>query len=594
MIVRLRQMNHKAYITNSIILAIMSFKDSGIPSTTIIGVIPQYPQHTKNNIFSWVVMPPVGILSVLTNLKIDKKYDSYCIDENNYRGPLDFIGMPDHEFLQRQKPAKFAFLYGGMSSSILRMYSIAQTYKKFGSIVVAGGSHVDALPKEALSKGVDIVVHGEGEETAKEVVEAMLEGNPLDNIPGISFINEKGEYVFTGRREPINNLNLFESPDLTIVRHLNKKFTHIPISRGRGCNFNCEFCVVHDLYGSYKSMSPYKVVENIIKYSDLGYKEFFFTDDNFAQDIQDTINLCRMIGDHKRQFKKKIRLNVQVRTEIAENDELLEAMKYAGVKSLCIGYESPINEELKSMRKGVTAELLERRSRKLSKLFYIHGMFIFGYPSFSDSKYKSALTLKQKAKTYMRFIKRAKIDSFQIMKTLPLPGSVLREKLEKENRLLPLEMVNWDKYDGLWLCYNPKPEDIDPYELQKLPTLLMKRVYLGNFIESSINYGNWINWLWNGTLGFPLQFSIFYSKMFVKNTFSRLRNQSFMDVPSDEIRNLFYTPLLSAWRDIKRKWRNLAIKTGGGRIASRWYKLYNQSDYKSRLEHFFKKQRTNQ
>ena len=566
----------------------MDFKNAGSESTTIIGVIPQYPQHTKNNIFSEFRLPPIGILSVLTNIRRDKKYDVYCIDENNYRGPLDFTGTPDHDFLQRQKPSKFVFLYGGMSSSILRMYSIAQTYKKFGSIVVAGGSHVDALPKEALSKGVDIIVHGEGEETSKEVLEAILEKRPLEKIRGISFINERGEYIFTGRREPIKDLNMLESPDLTIVRHLKKRFTHIPLSRGRGCNFNCEFCVVHDQYGSYKSRAPDKVVEDITKYSDLGYKDFFFTDDNFAQNMEETIRLCRLIGDHKRLFKKKVHLNVQVRTEIAENEELMDAMSYAGVKSLCIGYESPINEELKAMRKGTTVELLEKRSRKLAKKFYIHGMFIFGYPSFKDSKFKSNLTLKEKAKVYMRFIRRAKIDSFQVMKAIPLPGSALREKLEKENRIFPLEMVNWDKYDGVWLCYNPEPEGIDPYELQNLPNLLMKKRYLGSIIGSSINYGNWINWAWNATLGFPLQFSTFYSKMFIKNMVSGLKNQRFMETPSDEIRNLFYMPLLGAWKGIKRKWRNLAIKTYGGRVVSRWYKLYNSSDYKSRLESFFK------
>ncbi len=37
--------------------------------------------------------------------------------------------------------------------------------ERFGTITIAGGSHVDALPKEALSSGIDIVVHGEGEKT---------------------------------------------------------------------------------------------------------------------------------------------------------------------------------------------------------------------------------------------------------------------------------------------------------------------------------------------------------------------------------------------------------------------------------------------
>jgi len=64
------------------------------------------------------------------------------------------------------------------------------------------------------------------------------------------------------------------------------------------------------------------------------------------------IALCKGIGDYKRN-SEEIDMIVQVRSEAAENDELIEAMRYAGVTTLAIGYESPINEELRAMRKGV-------------------------------------------------------------------------------------------------------------------------------------------------------------------------------------------------------------------------------------------------
>ena len=37
---------------------------------------------------------------------------------------------------------------------------LARQYQCFSTITVAGGSHVDALPEEALKSGIDIVVHG--------------------------------------------------------------------------------------------------------------------------------------------------------------------------------------------------------------------------------------------------------------------------------------------------------------------------------------------------------------------------------------------------------------------------------------------------
>ena len=114
---------------------------------TIIGIIPQYPKHSQHNIYAKIKMPPVGILSVISQINNHLHCkEVYAIDENNYNGPQDFIGLPDHSFLQTRQSAQLALFYGGMSNSIPRMFSIAGQYKGFGAITIAGGSHVDALP----------------------------------------------------------------------------------------------------------------------------------------------------------------------------------------------------------------------------------------------------------------------------------------------------------------------------------------------------------------------------------------------------------------------------------------------------------------
>ncbi|MFH1591877.1 MAG: radical SAM protein [Candidatus Woesearchaeota archaeon] len=570
-------------------------KEEGI---SIIGIIPQYPKHSQHNIYAKIKMPPVGIISILSQINHNQRYNEiYAIDENNYGGPRDFKGAPDHQFLHQKTPVKIAMLYGGMSNSIPRMFSIAQQYRKFGAIAIAGGSHVDEEPEEALKSGISIVVHGEGEETTQEILKIIIKNNEVElnpkelaTIKGISILDENGKYLFTGKREPIKDLDCLEDPDLTLIKFLEKRWSAIPINRGRGCNFNCEFCIVNKQYGKYKGSSVEKALRQIIKYSDLGYKDFFFTDDNFAQDIKKTIELCKMIGEYKRKFKKKIRITVQVRNEVAENDELIKAMIFAGVRTLAIGYESPINEELSRMNKMVTVEKLLKRSRKLSKYFYLHGMFIFGYPTFKDSKYKSNLTLDQRVKAYEKFFKQAKIDTVQALNAVPAPGTLLRTKLQEEKRLLPLEMVGWDKYDGLFLCYDPTPEGLDAYELQILPKILMKNWYLGNFINGKLNYGKWMNWTYHATIGFPIQFAIFYTKRFFHNLIEKRRERN---LDKEEIllpkRNIFYTSLVNAWADMERRWRNLFIITYGGGIARSWLEEYKKSDYKAKLKEFLSK-----
>jgi len=561
----------------------------------IIGIIPQYSEHSRHNIYTKVRMPPVGIISVLSQLNRNLGVEVYAIDENNYGGPRDFLGLPDHAFLQSREPVKVAMFYGGMSNSIPRLFSLAQQYKGFGALTVTGGSHVDALPDEALQSGVDVVVHGEGEKTMEEILEVvLLEGRVefdrerLAGVKGISFLSGNRR-VFTGKREPIKNLDELRSPDLTLIRHLEKRWSAIPLSRGRGCKYHCEFCVVNELYGPYKSSSAGKTLEEVAKYLDLGYRNFFFTDDNFAQNPEETISLCRDIEDYVGKFKRKQKPNfiVQVRNEVAEDGKLITAMKSAGVTILAIGYESPINEELKAMKKGVTVEKLVERSRKLAKHFYLHGMFIFGYPTFEDSKYKSELSLEAKAKAYKKFFKDARLDTVQVLNAVPLPGSKLRAKLEKEGRLFPLQKVGWDKYGGQHLCYDPAPEGLSAYELQNLPRTLMKGWYLGNFMNRTVNFGNWIDWAYNASIGFPIQFGTYYAKRFVHNLVEGRREERFSEESESE-NNIFSRTLLNAWGDIRRRWRNLGARTYGGVILRNYYKTYKGSRHSKVINEFTK------
>ncbi len=554
------------------------------PKANVIGVIPEYPQHSKQNIYGHFRLPPVGIVSVLTHIRETFGHNVLCIDENNFSGPRKEDGSVDHQNLQNRRPADVAMLYGGMTNSIPRMFSVASKYKRFGALTIAGGSHVDAMPKEALDNGVDIVVHGEGDITGTEIMQAVIKDgavNPefrrnLEGILGISYKNEDGQVIFTGNREPITNLDELADPDLTIISHLQRRWNAIPISMGRGCNYGCEFCVVNDQYGRYKRASPNKGVEQIIRYSDMGYKFFFIVDDNFTQNTEAAIDFCKTIGDYRREFNKDIRLMVQVRTETAENDELVAAMRYAGVHTLAIGVESPIDEDLRAMKKGVTVDKLRRRLRKLADNFYVHQMYIFGYPAPEDAKYDSGLSLREKGRIYRKFFRESRGDTIQVLCTIPLPGTRLRERLKKEGRIR--EDVGWEFYDGMHVCITPKKGE-DEYDLQAVPQELMAKWYLGGPFGRTINYGNWMNWAYNATIGFPIKMTGSYAKRLIHNSMKKARGSPDLNEMEKLVAsgNVFYASLKDAWRDTKRTWRNLAIRTYAGGIVKRWAALYQEN-----------------
>jgi hypothetical protein len=108
--------------------------------------------------------------------------------------------------------------------------------------------------------------------------------------------------------------------------------------------------------------------------------------------------------------------------------------------------------------------------------------------------------------------------------------------------------------------------------------MLMKNNYLGGFISRILNYGNWLNWVYIATIGFPIQFVVFYFRRFIRNLLEKQKTRKALcqDAP---MHTLFTVPLANTWQDIKRRWRNLFIKTYAGAIVKRWLKEYQNSEY---------------
>ncbi|MCG6537574.1 MAG: hypothetical protein L7F78_23375, partial [Syntrophales bacterium LBB04] len=64
-----------------------------------------------------------------------------------------------------------------------------------------------------------------------------------------------------------------------------------------------------------------------------------------------------------------------------------------------------------------------------------------------------------------------------------------------------------------------------------------------------------------------------------RNLFEKRRERNMAEKRESLLpeRNIFYTVLVHTWDDIKRRWRNLFIKTYGGGIARRWLQEYRKA-----------------
>ncbi len=425
-------------------------------------IIPVFPEV---NVFSHQAKrtTALGPLMIATAINKMPEWKVEVIDENNYEG-----GLPNHRILQEDRPATVVGFYCGLTSTIRRVWELAEFYQNNEVLTIAGGWHAHYCPEETLDHNIDVVAHGDGEETIRELLNAFPDFGLMSKVPGISFRSQKsGENVQRNglKLRLVADLNTLPSPDFGLLRKANIKV--YPIGRIRGCSQGCEFCSVK---GRPRWASPEHLFNTVTYLVETRKaKRFFIVDDRLEGDREGTKRFFELIA---KKYGNRLRFTVQARLELAEDVELMEAMSSAGVHVVCIGVESPIDDDLRAMKKGYTSEKMLDWIKTIRRYFRTHCMFIAGYPQKISGRQVSP---DQIVRSFRGFARRSKTDTIQVMLPGPGVGTGLRRRLEKEGRLFPLDVVSWDKYDGGYVCFQPK--DMSVEELQKIPLRIMGRFY---------------------------------------------------------------------------------------------------------------------
>ena len=499
---------------------------------------PAYPAF---NVYSSIAqrttaLGPVCVASAVNEMK---GWDVEVIDENNLRryGPRSNEGGADHEFLQKIRPADVVGLYGGLTSTIPRLYKIAQFYKRKGVITIAGGQHfIEDNIAETLLSGIDYVVIGEGEETIRELLNVLEKGQNMRDVRGIAYI-ENNQIVRTPERNPINDFDKFPLSDFSLVRYAAIKV--YPVERIRGCGMNCEFCSVK---GKPRAATPERLLESIkflLETKDA--RHFFIIDDLFGQHRDETIRFCNMLKGYQKDIGRRLDTTVQIRLDKAKDTELLSAMRQAGINTVAIGYESPIQEELTAMNKLVRTEEMMSLTNVFHKFhFLVHGMFIFGYPIKEDVQF--SMPEKERIKRLKNFIRKARIDSIQVLLPVPLPGTELRHRLKVQNRVYSIEDVGWEYYDGNFPLFEPdKPMTAEG--MQNAIRKIMNKFYQFRYMFV----------IGLHVLSFPALFFFLYN-------------------------------IKSEWKRWYQPWRNTLLRFGGWITMKRWTSAFKKDDFLKKLQ----------
>ena len=240
----------------------------------------------------------------------------------------------------------------------LRLVRTIRTIKPAVTIVAGGyDPSLAAAAYEPASSGVDFVVHGEGELTFRELLDALSRNKPVDRIPGLSFRAEGGTdagFVTTPPR-PVSRL---EDGGLALpnrgARVLSGyTFLGRPIDiveTSRGCTYDCSFCSIIEMRGrNFHTFDFTRVLADIADARARGARAIFLVDDNITLNVARFEALCRAIVDAG---LNDIHYIVQAMTSsiASHGGTLAPLMRKAGFRYVFLGIENVLDEDLAFLR----------------------------------------------------------------------------------------------------------------------------------------------------------------------------------------------------------------------------------------------------
>ena len=199
----------------------------------------------------------------------------------------------------------------------------------------------------------------------------------------------------------------------------------------RGCPFTCEFCDIIELYGRVpRTKTNAQILGELQALYDRGYRGHVdFVDDNFIGNKKILRILMPALKAWLEEHDYPFEFSTEASINLADDDEMLQAMKDANFFAVFVGIESPDPDTLVQMRKKQNTK---RNIAECVHKIYSYGMlvtagFIVG---FDTEKVSIAASMTN-------FIEECAVPVCMVGLLHAAPGTQLTRRLAKEGRLHP-------------------------------------------------------------------------------------------------------------------------------------------------------------
>jgi radical SAM superfamily enzyme YgiQ (UPF0313 family) len=287
-----------------------------------------------------------------------------------------------------------------------------QEAKRRGKRVAVGGPYPTALPNEVTDVGADYLILDEGEITLPLFVDAINRGESSGMFRSGG---EKPDVSTT----PIPRFDLLEFG----------AYAEMSVQFSRGCPFQCEFCDIIVLYGRKpRTKTPAQILAELDYLYELGWRRsIFMVDDNFIGNKRNVKLFLKELQPWMVAHHYPFSFATEASVDLAQDQELMDAMVRCNFGSVFLGIETPDEESLALTQKFQnTRDSLSDAVHKITRSgLRVMAGFIIGF----DGEKTGA------GARIVKFVEQTSIPTALFSMLQALPDTALWIRLEKENRL---------------------------------------------------------------------------------------------------------------------------------------------------------------
>src|SRR5678816_219357 len=255
----------------------------------------------------------------------------------------------------------------GMLAQKESLHNVVQRAKRLGKQIVLGGPYVTSTIEELPH--ADHIFQGEAETT----------------LPQFFVDLERGEAKRIYKAPERPPLAITPVPDFGLVNM--KKYSNMSIQYSRGCPFSCEFCDIIEIYGRVpRTKSNQQLLGEFDELQRRGWRgPLFIVDDNFIGHKKNVRLLLPDLIEWQKKNGFPFSLFTEASVNLADDDDLLNAMRDGGFRRVFLGIETPVEESLKEAQKTQNRGNLLDSVRKIqSRGMEVMAGFIVGFDNDPD------------------------------------------------------------------------------------------------------------------------------------------------------------------------------------------------------------------